>query len=146
MDDEKESQVVGKVNTASAPGTEQGARPATTLWWDGIVIAKNITDEEAEAAFRVAMEGLDSEMVQANNDAAIWLIKGYQPNRLSKGAIDTINGGPVPYPSSVEMGLMHTALGDNIDDFFTGTKNAADTLAAVENAYLVSAKEAGLIK
>ena len=146
MDDEKESQVVGKVNTAAAPNAMDGAPPATTLWWDGIVIAKNISDEEAEAAFKVAMEGLDSEMVRSNNAAAIWLIDGYEPNRLSKGAIETINKGPVPYPSSVQMGLMHSALGDNISDFFTGTKSAAETLESVEQAYLTAAKEAGLVK
>ncbi len=58
MDDEAESQVVGKVVMASAPMA--AVRTASTLWWDGIVIAANITDEEAEAAFRVAMEGLDA--------------------------------------------------------------------------------------
>ena len=52
-------------------------RPASTLWWDGIVIAKNISDAKADAAFKVAMEGLDTEMVTANNDDAVWLITGF---------------------------------------------------------------------
>ncbi|MEL7154329.1 MAG: extracellular solute-binding protein, partial [Pseudomonadota bacterium] len=76
MDDAAESQVVGKVTMAGAP--MGSAAPATSLWWDGIVLAANMSDEEAEAAFRVAMEGMDTEMVQANNDAAVWLIPGYE--------------------------------------------------------------------
>ena len=27
------------------------------------------------------MEGLDTEMVKANNDAAVWLIDGYEPQQ-----------------------------------------------------------------
>ena len=48
---------MGKLATASAPLAMEGGKPATTIWWDGMVLAKNITDEEAEAAFRVLMEG-----------------------------------------------------------------------------------------
>lgn len=148
MDDPKESQVVGKVASAAAPMAMAGGPPATTLWWDGFVIADNITDAEAEAAFRVALEGIDSEMVKANNDAAVWLIDGYQPNRMAEGAIATAQAQPSPaaYPSSTQMGLMHTALGNNLPDFFNGTKSAEDTLAGVEAEYLTAAKEAGLIK
>ena len=145
MDEAGESQVVGKVKMAGAPSAVDGGRPASTTWWDGIVIAKNISDEEAEAAFKVAMEGLDSEMVKANNDVAVWLIDGYEVGPLAAGAIATLNGGAVPYPASSEMGLMHTALGNGLSDYFTGDKDAATTLADIEAAYLTSAKEAGLI-
>ena len=145
MDDPNESQVVGKVAAASAPLAMEGGKPATTIWWDGIVIAKNISDDEAEAAFRVAMEGLDTEMVKASNDVAIWLIEGYQPGRLAQGAIDALMAGPPAYPSTTQMGLMHTALGNNLPDFFTGVKSAEETLAAVEADYMTAAKEAGLL-
>ena len=106
MDDAKESQVVGKVQFASAPAPTMGNRPASTLWWDGIVIAKNISDAEADAAFRVAMEGLDRQMVQANNEDAIWLIDGYSAGKAAKGASETASKGAVPYPASKKMGLM----------------------------------------
>ena len=146
MDDEAESQVVGKVKMSAAPAAMEGGAPATTLWWDGIVIAKNITDEEADAAFRVAMEGLDSEMVQGANDAAVWLVEGYEPGRLAEGAYATAVLGPASYPSAAWMGVMHTVLGDGIADFLTGAKDAETTLADVEAAYLTSAKESGLIQ
>lgn len=148
MNDEAESTVVGKVKMAKAPLAMEGGAPATTLWWDGIVIAANITDEEADAAFRLAMEGLDEEMVKANNEAAIWLIKGYEPGPLAAGAIATATASPAPpaYPSTTVMGLLHTALGNELPAFLTGERDAAATLAAVEEAYTTSAKEAGVLQ
>lgn len=147
-DDEAESQVVGKVHTAAAPRAMEGGPPATTIWWDGAVIAKNITDEEAEAAFRLIVEGMDTEMVQANNGAAIWLIPGYEPNRLAEGAIATLTAQPgaPAYPSTSAMGLMHTAIGNGVSNYLTGSSDAEATLKGIEDAYLTSAKEAGLIK
>ena len=145
MDDEKESQVVGKVKMASAPAAVPGGRPASTLWWDGVVFAKKMSDEAAEAAFMVAMEGLDREMVEANNDAAVWLIDGFVQTPVSKGASETAANGAIPYPASSAMGLMHTALGNGLADFLTGAKDAATTLADIENAYLSAAKDAGLL-
>ena len=145
MDDAKESQVVGKVQFASAPAPTMGNRPASTLWWDGIVIAKNISDAEADAAFRVAMEGLDRQMVQAHSEDAIWLIDGYSAGKAAKGASETASNGAVPYPASKKMGLMHTALGNGIADFLTGKKDARKALADIESAYRTAAKEAGLM-
>ena len=148
MDDENESEVVGLVDAAAAPTAMEGGPPATTLWWDGIVIAENISDEEAAAAFRVAMEGLDTEMVQANNDLAIWLVPGYEPGRLAQGAIASATATPPPpsYPSTTEMGLMHTALGNELPAFFTGEKSAEEALASVEETYVTAAREAGVLQ
>jgi multiple sugar transport system substrate-binding protein len=147
MDNPDESQVVGLVSTAAAPRAMPNGAPATTLWWDGIVIASNITDEEAEAAFQVALEGIDTDMVMENNEDAIWLIPGYEPNRLAEGAIATATSDPAPqsYPSSTEMGLMHTALGNQLPAFFTGELSAEETLEAVETEYLTAAEEAGIL-
>ncbi|SLN19690.1 Bacterial extracellular solute-binding protein [Roseivivax jejudonensis] len=147
MDNEAESEVVGLVETAAAPKATADGPPATTIWWDGVVVAANIDDETAEAAFRVAMEGLDSEMVQANNSAAIWLIEGYEPTRLAEGAIATLQSQPAAraYPSTTAMGLMHTALGNGIAAFLTGDKAAEETLADIEADYLTAAREAGLV-
>ena len=145
MDDEKESQVVGKVKMAAAPAAVAGGRPASTLWWDGVVFAQHMSDETAEAAFMVAMEGLDREMVEANNDAAVWLIEGFMQSPVSRGASETAANGAVPYPASSAMGLMHTVLGNGLADFLTGAKDAATTLADIESAYLGAAKDAGLL-
>ncbi|MEO0632808.1 MAG: extracellular solute-binding protein [Pseudomonadota bacterium] len=148
MDDENESQVVGKVTMAGAPVAMDGGAPATTLWWDGMVVAANITDAEADAAFRLMMEGLDEDMVSANNDAAIWLVGGFQPGPAAQGAIATATASPAAaaYPSTTTMGLLHTALGNELPAFFTGERDAAATLAAIEDAYTTSAKEAGVLE
>ncbi len=145
MDDPAESTVVGKVKMAAAPLATSSGLPASTLWWDGIVIAKNISDVEAETAFRVAMEGIDTEMVQANNDAAVWLIEGFEAGPLAKGASDTAAAGALPYPASTAMGLMHTALGNGVGDFLTGAKDAVSTLKDIEAAYTTAAQEQGLL-
>lgn len=148
MDDAAESQVVGKVAMAAAPIAVEGGAPATTLWWDGIVIAKNISDEEADAAFRLAMEGLDADTVKGANDAAIWLVEGYEPTEIAAGAIATAMAQPAPpaYPSTTQMGLMHTVLGNELPAFLTGDRDAEATLVAIEEAYTTSAKEAGVLK
>ena len=144
MNDPAESQVVDKVVMGAAP--MGSTRPATTVWWDGVVIAKNITDEQAEAAFKLVLEGLDEDMVKANNDAAVWLVPGFVPGPLAIGAIETLNGGAVPFPASAKMGLLHTAIGNGVSDYLIGAKDAATTLADIEAAYTTSAKEAGLIQ
>ncbi|PSL16064.1 ABC transporter substrate-binding protein [Shimia abyssi] len=144
MDDEAESQVVGKVAMAAAPNGS--AAPASSLWWDGFVFAANMSDQEAEAAFQVAMEGIDGEMVSANNDAAVWLLNGYTPGKLAAGAAATAANGASPYPASGPMGIMHTVLGNGLADYLTGAKDAETTLADIEAAYMTAAKEAGLVK
>ncbi|MEM6889734.1 MAG: extracellular solute-binding protein [Pseudomonadota bacterium] len=148
MNDPAESQVVNKVAMAAAPKAMADGAPATTLWWDGIVIAKNISDEEADAAFRLAMEGLDADMVKGANDAAIWLVDGYEPGELAEGVVATATANPAPpaYPSTTQMGLLHTALGNELPAFLTGERDAASTLEAIEDAYSTSAKEAGVLK
>ena len=145
MDNADESQVVGKVTMSAAPTVAGGSTPASTLWWDGIVIASNISDADAEAAFRVAMEGLDTEMVKANNDAAVWLVDGYEPTATAAGAFATASNGAKPYPASKQMSLMHTALGNGIAAYLTGEKSASAALADIEAAYTTAAKEAGVM-
>ena len=145
MDDVKESQVVGKVKMAAAPSPVSGALPASTLWWDGVVLAKNITDQQADEAFQLLMEGIDREMVTNNNDAAVWLINGYKPGPMAMGAAETAENGALPYPNGIEMGLMHTALGNNVADFLTGKETAEQTLLDIEAEYTTAAKEKGLL-
>ena len=145
MDDPNESDVVGKVYMAAAPAAQEGGRPASTLWWDGIVLAKNIPDDHAAAAFQVALEGIDTEMVRANNDVAVWLIEGFEPGRLAQGASETASRGAVGYPSSPAMGIMHTALGDHIADYLLDKESAEQTLEDIEKAYVDAAREGGIL-
>ena len=85
-------------------------------------------------------------MVRANNDTALWLIRGYQPGPSVVGAVASAQGGAPGYPATTAMGLMHTALANNLAGFFTGQQSAEQTLARVEAAYAAAAKEKGLLR
>ncbi len=146
LDDPAESKVVGLIKSAAAPEAVEGGRPATTLWWDGPAIAKNTTDQQAEAAFKVILAGLSPEMMAAHMNDVIWLIKGYKPGRLFEGAIASLQAGAPPYPVSTQMALMHTALGNDIAAYFTGKASAEEVLGKVEADYRTAAKEAGVLK
>ena len=43
------------------------------------------------------------------------------------------------------MGLLHTALGDNIADFLQGNESAEQTLQDIEDAYTAAAEEKGFL-
>ncbi len=121
--------------------------PASTLWWDGWTVAKNISDEDATATFKalahaVAPTTLNDETM----NQAVWLIEGYEPAPVSEGVLAAVNAGTKPYPMLPYMGLLHTALGDNIADFLTDKEGAEQTLADIEAAYTAAAKEQGYIK
>lgn len=130
----------------AAPTWGNDARPASTLWWDGIGIATNVSDADAEATFIALMNGTSSDMVKANNDAAVWLVEGYQPSPASAGVAGTAAGGAAPYPMLPFMGALHTALGGEISDFLQGSESAVQALADVEAAYSAAAKEQGFLK
>lgn len=145
MDNAEESQVVGLVDFAAAPAAYAGGRPATTLWWDGMVIAKNMPDSAANAAFKLMMEGISDDVLAQNKDAAIWLTQAFEPSRIAAGALASAAGGAPSYPASTATGLMHTALGNNIADYLTDKESVEQTLADIEADYLTAAKEAGLL-
>lgn len=131
---------------AAAPTVGGGTIPATTLWWDGFAIAKNISDEDAEASFQAMMKGIAPEVAAANPTAAAWLIAGYEPTPAAVGVFETVKAGAKPYPMLPYMGLLHTALGDNLAEFMQGQESAEQALADVTTAYNTAAKEAGFLQ
>ncbi len=145
MDDETESTVAGKIEFAPAPAIKAGGPPATTLWWDGYVLPKNM-DGDRDLTFRVLMEGVKEDVVKANNDITIWLRSVYQPTRFSKGAYESAKAGAPPYPMKPQIGLVHSAIGANIGDFLSGKESAKDSLADAEAAYLSAAREKGYVQ
>jgi len=137
-----------KDNTAfiSAPTVGGGEIPATRLWWDGFAIAKNISAEDAEASFMAMMHGIDPELLAENADQAVWLIDGYEPTPASAGVIATVQANALPFPMQPYMGLMHTALGDNLSEFLQGQESAEQALNDVTDAYVTAATESGYLK
>ena len=115
------------------------------MWWDGITIAKNIPDADAEASFAALVGGLTSDMMKEHNDKAIWLIDGFKPGPAAAGVSETAAAGAKPYPMMPYINLMHNALGSELVDFYKGNESAADALADVEAAYVTAAKGAGYL-
>ena len=122
-----------------------GSTAASTLWWDGWTVAKNISDAEAEATFIAMMNGISPSMMSDENirTQAVWLIDGYTPTDAAIGVFEAAKMGTTPYPMLPYMGLMHTALGAELPDFMQGKESAEQALADVEAAYVAAAKEKG---
>ncbi|WP_291733769.1 extracellular solute-binding protein [Leisingera sp. F5] len=146
LDDEgSTAEIVSNTALISSPTVGGGSTPASTLWWDGFVIASNVSDEDAEASFVAMVNGISPEVVKANNDAAVWLVEGYEPSPASAGVAATATGGTKPYPMIPFMGLMHTALGSELTEFLQGSESAEQALADVEASYVAAAKEKGFL-
>lgn len=146
LDDEGAADgVVANTVLAAAPTIGGGTVPAAALWWDGFTIAKNISDEDAEASFQAMMHAISPEMVAANPTVATWLVKGYEPGPAAVGVIANANGGARAYPMQPYMGLLHTALSTELADFIAGKEDAAQALADVKAAYDAAAKEGGFL-
>ena len=137
--------VVANTVLAAAPTIGGGTIPAAALWWDGFTIAKNISDEDAEASFQAMMHGISPDMVAKNPAVATWLVKGYTPGPAAVGVIANANGGARAYPMQPYMGLLHTALSAELADFIAGKEDAAQALADVKAAYDTAAKEGGFL-
>jgi len=147
LDDEGSTEeITSSTMFTSAPSLGGGSTPATTLWWDGFAIATNASDEDAEATFIAMMNGISTDMANANPDEAVWLIDGYTPGAAAVGVADTAAAGAEPYPMIAFMGALHGAAGDEISDFMQGNEDAATALADIEAAYNTKAKEAGFLQ
>ena len=147
LDDEgSTAEITGNTVLSGAPTVAGGSTPASTLWWDGFTVAANISDEDAEATFVAMLNGISDDVVMANNDAAVWLSAVYKASAASTGVAETASAGAEPYPMLPFMGLLHTALGNELSDFLQGKESAEQALADVEAAYNAAAKEQGFLK
>lgn len=131
---------------AGAPTVGGGSIPASTLWWDGFTIATNISDADAAASFQAMMAGLSEDVVRANPTAAVWLNPAYTPTPASAGVIATARAGARPYPMLPYVGLLHTALGNNLAEFLQGSESAEQALADATAAYTTAAREQGFLQ
>jgi trehalose/maltose transport system substrate-binding protein len=124
-----------------------GDTMATTLWWDGFAIAKNATDEEAEASFIALVHAIRPEMLNENiSKQAVWLIDGYKATGAAMGVFKAANSKAIPYPSLPQQPLLHTSMGSELSDFMQGKESAEQALADIEAAYNAAAKEKGFLK
>ncbi len=147
MDDEGSEQVVYENTKVAAPLTVGGGSvPATTLWWDGWTVAKNISDEDAAATFVALAHATSPDLLdETTMPEAVWLIDGYVPEEVSGGVLAAVEMGARPYPMLPYQGLLHTALGDNLADYLQGRESAQQALSDVEAAYSAAAREMGFL-
>ncbi len=140
-------EVKNGMNIAGPMTVGGGSTPASTLWWDGWTVAKNVSDAEAEATFIAMMNGIDPAIIKDENirKQAVWLIEGYTPTDAARGVFAAAQANTIPYPMLPYMGLMHTALGAELSDFMQGKETAEQALADVEAAYIAAAKEKGFL-
>ena len=111
-----------------------------------MAIAKNTSDENAEASFRALVGAASSsEMANNNPNAAVWLIKGYTPGDAAVGVLAAAKMGASPYPSIPQMGLLHGALSTEMVEFLQGNESAEKALEDAEAAYRAKAKEQGFL-
>lgn len=123
-----------------------GNMPATTLWWDGWTVSKNISDAEAEATFIALSHAIRPEILNdVTAPQAVWLIDGYEPTPAAVGVFAAAGAGSTPYPMVPYQGLLHSALGAELADFMQGKESASAALADVEAAYNAAAKEKGFL-
>jgi ABC-type glycerol-3-phosphate transport system substrate-binding protein len=124
-----------------------GDIPASTLWWDGWTVAKNVSADEAEATFLALKHAIrpDAISTEEARKEAVWLIEGYEPTEAAVGVFAAAQAGTIPYPMLPYMGLMHTALGNELADFMQGKESAEQALKDVEAAYIAAAKEKGFL-
>ena len=145
LDDEGSSEeVVSNTVLVGAPTAAEG-KPATTLWWDGFTIAANASDEDAAASFKAMVYGIDPAILETASDQAVWLLEGYEATPVAAGVAASAAAGATPYPMVPYIGLLHTALGNELADFMQGKESAEQALADVEAAYTTAAKEQGFL-
>ena len=144
--DEVDAQVASNTDIAGPMTVGGGSIPASTLWWDGWTVAKNISDEDAEATFLAMKHAVRPEMLNDETSLlAVWLIEGYEPTTASRGVVAAAQMGTKPYPMVSYQGLLHSALGAEIIDFMMGKEDATTALADVEAAYTAAATEKGYL-
>ena len=141
------NEVKNGMNIAGPMTVGGGSTPASTLWWDGWTVAKNVSDAEAEATFIAMMNGIDPSIIKDEDirKQAVWLIEGYTPTDAARGVFAAAQANTIPYPMLPYMGLMHTALGAELSDIMQGKESAEQALADVEAAYIAAAKEKGFL-
>ena len=144
--DEVDAAVVAATATAGPMTVGGGSTAASTLWWDGFTVAKNISDADAEATFMALMHAIRPEMLnETTAPQAVWLIDGYEPTPAAAGVFAAAAMGTKPYPMLPYAGLMHSAAGTELVDFMQGKETVEQALAGLEAAYTTAAKEKGYL-
>jgi ABC-type glycerol-3-phosphate transport system substrate-binding protein len=122
-----------------------GGPSATHLWWDGVVMPKNLGGDR-ETVFQVLMEALDEETMSKGNDLTIWVRSAYKPTRFGSGVSASAKAGAPIWPMQPFFSLAHGEIGKVIPDVLTGAMSPKAALDAAAAAYVKAAAEKGFIR
>jgi ABC-type glycerol-3-phosphate transport system substrate-binding protein len=92
MDDAAASKIVRKMEFTAAPAAVPGGRSATHLWWDGVVMPKNLAGDR-ETVFQVLMEALDEETTPQRQRPDDLDSLGLQAHALRDRRVGVCQGG-----------------------------------------------------
>jgi multiple sugar transport system substrate-binding protein len=145
MDDPAASKIAGKMEFAAAPAVMAGGKSATHLWWDGVAMPKNLTNDR-DVVFQVLMDALDEDTTKAGNDATIWIRSVYKPTRFGTGVTLSAQAGAPIWPTEPYVGLATGELGKAIPEALGGAMTPKQALDAAALAYTKAATEKGFIK
>ena len=145
MDDAAASKIVGKMEFTAAPAAVAGGKSATHLWWDGVVMPKNLAGDR-ETVFQVLMEALDEETTRGGNDLTIWIRSSYKPTRFGTGVSASAKAGAPIWPTEPYFGLAHGEIGKVLPDVMTGAMSPKQALDMAAAAYTKAATEKGFLK
>ena len=147
LDDPVASRVVGRMAFAPAPAVHPGGPSAAHLWWDGVVLPRQLAGGAArrEAIFHVLMEMLGETSVQAGNDLAIWVRSAYRPGRFGSAVDLALKAGAKPWPAEPFFSLAHAEVGKVLPDALKDERPTAAVLEAAAAAYRRLAAENGFI-
>ena len=145
MDDPAASKIVGRMDFGAAPAVVAGGKSATHLWWDGMVMPKNLAGDR-DSAFQVMMEALDEQTMKGGNDLTIWTRSIYKPTRFGVGVITSGLAGAPIWPTEPYFGLLHSELGKVLPEVLAGTVSPRAGLLIVSEAYSKAAADKGFIK
>ncbi len=145
MDDAAASKVVGKIDFAAAPKASASGKIAAHLWWDGVVMPRNL-GQDRDIVFQVLMEGLDEETTRAANNTAIWIRSTYKPTRFGAGVAASIKAGAPVWPSEPFFSLAHGELGKILPDALSGKLSPKAALDVAAAAYRSAARDQGFLK
>ena len=145
MDDAAASKVVGKMEFVAAPAVAAGGKSAAHLWWDGVVMPKNLAGDR-DTVFQLLMEALDEGSTVSGNDTTIWIRSAYKPTRFGRGVIASAKAGAPIWPTEPYFSLAHAEIGKVLPDALTGGVTPKAALDAAAAAYAKAAAEKGFIK
>ncbi|NJS36749.1 MAG: extracellular solute-binding protein [Brachymonas sp.] len=145
MDDPAASKIVGKMEFTAAPAAVAGGKSATHLWWDGVVMPKNLSGDR-ETVFQVLMESLDEETMKKGNDLTVWIRSAYKPTRFGTGVTASAKAGAPIWPTEPYFSLAQGEIGKVIPDVLTGAMTPKAALDVAAAAYVKAATEKGFIK